>query len=164
MSVPGRLAALVVFSIVAVFSAACGPTVDLRKGLQIGVISTGWVDAGVVDGKNKLVPAVTFTLRNVSDQTLVVLQINASFRRANEKVEWRSELVPIAGSEGLAPGAVTKVQVVKSQVGYTGTEPRADMLKNSAFVDATVQLSAKYGSTQWAIVGAYPIARQLLTP
>ena len=94
MSVPGRLAALVVFSVVAVFSVACGPTVDLKKGLQIDVLSSGWADAGVVGGQNKLVPTVTFTLKNISDQKLVVLQINASFRRANEKVEWRSELVP----------------------------------------------------------------------
>jgi len=37
------------------------------------------------------------------------------------------------------------------------------MLKNAQFVDAKVQLFAKYASTQWVKVGEYPIARELLT-
>ena len=32
-----------------------------------------------------------------------------------------------------------------------------------AIIDAKVELQAKYGSTQWARIGTYPIARQLLT-
>jgi hypothetical protein len=37
------------------------------------------------------------------------------------------------------------------------------MLQNSHFVDAKMELFAKYGSTQWVRVGMYPIKRQLLT-
>ena len=40
---------------------------------------------------------------------------------------------------GLAPGAHLASRVtVDSQLGYTGTEPRADMMNNSQFVDAKV--------------------------
>ena len=39
----------------------------------------------------------------------------------------------------------------------------AIMLQNSHFVDAKVELFAKYGSTQWARVGTYPVTRQLIT-
>ena len=52
----------------ALLGSGCGgPTVDLTKGLQIDVVDTGWFDAGVVDGKNKLVPTVSFTVKNISD-------------------------------------------------------------------------------------------------
>jgi hypothetical protein len=164
MSAPGRLAALVVLSAVSLLSAACGPAVDLKKGLQVAVLSTGWADAGRVEGKNKLVPALTVTLKNLSDQKLVVLQINAIFRRLNEKEEMGSALLPVVGSEGLTVGATTKVLTIKSQLGYTSDEEtRAEMLKNSHFVDASVQLFAKYGSTQWTLIGEYPITRQLLS-
>jgi hypothetical protein len=164
MFASGRLAALiVVLFAVSVLCTACGPAVDLKKGLQVQLVSTGWADAGLVDGKNKLVPAVTFTLKNLSDQKLVVLQINAIFRRVNEKEEMGSGLLPVIGSDGLAPGASTKALTIKSQLGYTsGEETRFEMLKNSHFVDASVQLFAKYGSTQWTLVGEYPIVRQLL--
>ena len=37
------------------------------------------------------------------------------------------------------------------------------MLQNSQFVDAKVDLFAKYGSAQWTQVGEFPITRQLIT-
>jgi hypothetical protein len=144
-------------------SAACGPTVDLTKGLQVLDVSTGWFDAGIVNGQNKLVPVVSFKLKNLSDQTLASLHVNAVFRRVAEKDELGTAFVTAAGSQGLAPGATTATLTAKSQHGYTGTEPRQEMLRNSHFVDARVELSAKYGSTQWVRIGDYPIARQLIT-
>ena len=148
----------------AVCSVACGPAVDLTKGLQIAVVNTGWYDAGIVNGQNKLVPSISFTVKNVSDQKLVSLQVNALFRRVSENDEWGSELAIAAGSAGLSPGDISSVLTVRSPRGYTGSDQsRQEMLQNSHFVDAKVDLFAKYGSTQWTRVGTYPIARQLLT-
>src|ERR1700738_4460037 len=147
-----------------VSSVACGPTVDLTKGLQVNILSTGWYDLGIVNGQTKLVPTVTFTLHNVSDQTLVTLQINALFRRVTENTEWGSGFLTAVGSQGLAPGATTDPITIKSQLGYTGSDQsRQEMLQNSQFVDAKVELFAKYGSTQWVKVGTFPITRQLMT-
>jgi hypothetical protein len=141
----------------------CGPAVDLTKGLQVEIVNTGWFDAGIVNGQNKLVPSVTFRLKNVSDQKLVALQVQALFRRLNENDEWGNGFVSVVGSEGLAPGATTPPVTIRSQLGYTGSDQsRQDMLKNSHFVDGKVELFAKYASTQWAPVGTYPITRQLL--
>jgi hypothetical protein len=145
-------------------SVACGPTVDLTKGLQVTIANSGWYDLGIVNGQNKLVPMVTFTLRNTSDQKLVTLQINALFRRVTENTEWGSGFVTVVGSQGLAPGATTDPVTIKSQLGYTGSEQsRQEMLQNTHFVDAKVELFGKYGSTQWVLLGTYPITRQLLT-
>jgi len=143
----------------------CAPPVDLTKGLQVENVSTGWFDAGLVNGQNKLVPSVSFTLKNVSDQNLPVLQVQATFRRITEAQEvWQTEFKSVAGSEGLAPGATTRALVVNSTIGYTGSgESREDMLKNSHFVDAEVELLAKYGSVQWKSLAKYPVARRLLT-
>jgi hypothetical protein len=141
---------------------ACKPAVDLTKGLQILDVSGGWHDAGVSNGQNKLVPTVTFKLHNVSDQSLGTLQVNALFRRVNEKDEWGSGYKTVAGSSGLAPGATTGPITIVSQLGYTGSEPRLEMMQNSHFVDAKVELFAKYGSVQWARLGEFPITRRLL--
>ncbi len=127
-------------------------------------MSTGWFDAGLVNGQNKLVPAISFTLKNTSKQRLVSLQVNALFRRVTEKDEWGSGVWRGPGSVGLASGAVTGPLSILSPRGYTGSnESREEMLRNSHFVDANVELFAKYGSTQWKRVGQYPIARTLLT-
>ena len=144
-------------------SVACGPTVDLTKGLQVTIVNSGWYDLGIVNGQNKLVPTVTFTLHNVSDQKLVTLQVNALFRRVSENTEWGSGFLTVVGSAGLAPGATTDPITIKSQNGYTGSDQsRQEMLQNTQFVDAKVELFGKYGSTQWVRLGTYPTTRQLL--
>ena len=155
-------ASLWVIFFAAIATASCGPTVDLSKGLEVVDVSTGWWDAGVVDGQNKLVPTVTFKFKNVSDQKLDVLQANVVFRRVTEDKEWGSAFVKVTGTEGLSPGATSPSQTVKSQLGYTGTESRQQMLANSQFVDAKIQLFAKYANTQWQKVGEYTVPRTLI--
>jgi len=159
-----RASARLLLCLAIVSSAACGPTVDLTKGLQVTVADSGWYDLGIVNGQNKLVPTVVFTLHNVSDQTLGTLQINALFRRVGENTEWGSGFLTVVGSEGLAPRAASNPVTIKSQLGYTGSDQsRAEMLQNTHFVDAKVELFGKYGSTQWVLLGSYPITRQLLS-
>ena len=91
-----------------------------------------------------------------------MLQVNAVFRRVGETEEWGNRFLTAVGSDGLASGATTDAIIINSPLGYTGTEPRVDMFNNSHFVDAKVDLFAKYGSTQWNRIGEYPIARQLI--
>jgi hypothetical protein len=150
--------------VLTVAATACGPTVDLTTGLKVTVTETGWYDAGIINGQNKLVPTVIFSLTNLSDQKLMTLQVNALFRRVNEDKEWGSGFVTAAGSRGLAPGATTDPLVVRSQLGYTGSDQsRQEMLQNTHFVDAKVELFAKYSNIQWVRMGEFPIERKLLT-
>ena len=67
-------------------------------------------------------------------------------------------------SAGLAPGAVTDTVLVKSNLGYTGSDQtRQEMLQNSQFVDARAEFSAKYGSIQWARLAEFPVTRTLIS-
>jgi hypothetical protein len=167
-SLPIAAAAATVLRLVAVAgmaaaAAGCEKPIDLARALQVEEVSSGWHDVGLVDGKNKLVPSVTLKVKNISDRPLTVLQLNVLFRRVTEDTtEWGSGFVTVAGSSGLSPGAISDPITVKSQLGYTGTEARVDMMKNSAFVDAKAQVFAKYASAQWVKIGEYPITRTLL--
>lgn len=145
-------------------STACGPAPDISKAVQITDVTTGWFDVGITNGQNKLVPSVTFKLRNVSDEPITVLQANVLFHRVNSAEEWGDGFLKVTGTEGLAPGATTDPLNVKSPLGYTSDAPRADMLKHSQFVDAKVRILAKSGSGNWTPLGEYPIERRLLTP
>jgi len=160
MRAPVRLSVLAL----TILASACAPAVDVKKALQVEVVNSGWFDAGIANGQNKLVPSLTITVKNVSDQRLPVVQLNALFRRVSEQDEWGSAFLTAAGSEGLAPGATTPPLTLKSNLGYTGADQsREEMLHNSHFVDAKVELFAKYGSMQPTRMGEYPITRQLLT-
>lgn len=135
---------------------------EVEKDLRITDVETGWYDAGIVDGQNKLVPSVTFRIQNVSQEPIEDVQINAIFRRVNEQEAWGDRLVRGIGDEGLEPGATGQPLVVRSERGYTGLEPRAQMLKNSQFVDAKVELFGKHGSRTWVKIGEFPIDRDLI--
>jgi hypothetical protein len=135
---------------------------DVEQDLRITAVDTGWYDVGIVDGQNKLVPSVSFQIQNISPEPIEDVQINAVFRRVNEPEAWGDRLVRGIGDEGLAAGATGKPLVVRSERGYTGTEARAQMLKNSNFIDAKVELFGKHGSRTWVKMGEYAIDRELI--
>src|SRR5262245_62135039 len=140
-----------------------GPAVDLTRTLHVEVVDSGWYDEGVVNGQNKLVPSISVRLKNNSDQKLIVLQLNSLFRQIDAKEEWGSRFLAVAGSEGLPAGATTPVILLKSQNGYTGSgETRQEMLQNSHFVDAKVEVFAEYASTQWVKMGEFQIQRKMV--
>jgi len=117
----------------------------------------------MVDGKHKIVPAATFVLKNVSDQKLGLVQVNAVFRQIGDPKEWSSAYVPNAARE-LAPGASTGPITVRGEKGYTSEDPAESMLHNAQFVDATLELLVRSGSSGWAKLGDYPIDRKLIVP
>lgn len=150
--------------VLALVAAGCGgPTIDLKTALQTAELSTGWLDEGVVNGQNKIVPSATFKFKNVSAQTISTLQGNVIFRRTGENDELGNGFVRVTGTEGLAAGASSQTLTVSSQHGYTSVETRQQMLQNPLFVDAHVQIFAKHGSTQWTLIGDYPVERRVIT-
>jgi hypothetical protein len=140
---------------------ACGPQIDLAKAIAPESVTTGWTDGGGGAGKNRIVPVVSFRLKNVSDRRLGQLQVNAVFRRGADTAEWSAGYLPNAARE-LPPGAETGERTVAGQQGYTGTDDREAMLRNSHFVDATADLFVKAGSSQWTRIAEFPVARQLV--
>jgi len=145
---------------------ACGRSSggNITQLVNATEVKTGWYDAGVENGLNKLVPTLVLSLKNVGSEPLANVQLNAVIRRAGETEEWGGAFTKAIGNEALPPGTATKPIVLRSNLGYTGIEPRAQMLKNSQFVDAHIQLFAKHGGEQWVKLGEWPIARELLTP
>jgi hypothetical protein len=143
---------------------SCGRNFDVEKVLKISDVHTGWYDAGIQEGKNKLVPSISFKLQNVSDGTVDSVQVNAIFRRVGEPEAWGEHFATAIDRDGLPAHQVTPGFVVlRSNLGYTGTESRLQMLQNKQFVDAKVEVFGKHGSRTWQKLGEYPIDRQLLT-
>jgi hypothetical protein len=111
------------------------------------------------------VPSVSFTLTNTGSDAWGPMQVNCIFKRLGDPEEWSTVLVrgTAAGANDLKAGATTPPIVVRAPQGYTGTQPRADILSNRLFVDAKVEIFGKSGSANWVKLGEYPVTRQLLT-
>ena len=150
--------------VAAVLVAGCGHDFDVEKALKLTDVHTGWYDAGIQDGKNKLVPSITLKLQNVSDEPVESVQVNAIFRREGETQAWGEHFVTAIDRDGLPAHQTTPGELVlRSNLGYTGTESRLQMLQNKQFVDAKVEIFGKHGSRTWQKLGEYKIDRQLLT-
>ena len=140
---------------------SCAASVDLKEAVQVTDVSTGWFDAGIVDGKNKLVPNLTFRLRNTSDQDLSAVSFNVMFRfadTADVHDEIFKQRIPFENRQ-------TELITVRSQNGFTGDPPqsRLEMLQNSAFRDMDAILLVRQASAQWVELHRVRVERRLLT-
>jgi len=160
-----RATALSLVASAALISISCGASVDAVAALEPIDVVTGWYDDGIIaPGKNKLVPSVSLKLRNKTDRELKSIQINAIFRRVGEQEMWGEYFGwAIPRTQPLAAGASTNTLVMRSTLGYTGDQPRMQMLQNKEFVDAKVEIYLKQGSKVLAKLAEYPIQRQLIT-
>jgi hypothetical protein len=153
-----------VLILVSVAALGCGRGVDPLTALEATDVVTGWYDDGIVEGnKNKLVPSISFKLRNKSDNAVRSVQVNAIFKRGDEPEPWGEHYAWAIQGEPLPSGETTQDIVLRSGLGYTGEQPRQQMLQNKEFVDAKVQIFLKQGSRVWAKLAEFPIERQLLT-
>jgi hypothetical protein len=140
---------------------SCAASVDVKEALQVADVSSGWFDAGIVDGKNKLVPNLTFRLRNTSDHDLSAVSINVVFRFADSgdvHDEIFKQRIPFENKQ-------TDLVTVRSQNGFTGDPPqtRLEMLKNSLFRDMDAVLLVRQASAQWIELHRVRVERKLLT-
>src|SRR5262245_24529427 len=137
---------------------------EVEKDLKIVNVHTGWYDAGSLSGgRNRLVRSTSLELQNVSDRDIASVQMQAVFRRVGEQEAWGDHFVRAIDTNGLAAGATTKPIILRSPLGYTGSDSRVRMLQNQEFIDANVTILGKHGRRTWAKMGEYQIDRQLLT-
>lgn len=143
----------------------CGPQPDLKQLKVIPQLS-GYYDLGVVQqgpnvGENKLVPSVTFQLKNEGSLPVSYVDLALDFWRVSDDGPLDSTLIEAIGRKALEPGATSETLTVRASVGYTSLNARADFFINSQFVDFKVRLFARK-SGRTASVGELAIERRLI--
>lgn len=154
----------VALALVAVAALAAGcRSVDIGEVVTAIDLSGGWYDDGVVDGKNRLLPSVSFRLEKSTSEEIGPLAVNVLFKRlvAGEEEQW--EDVYLQRVEFIE-GNRTRLLTVRAPNGYSAEPPqsRADMLQHSQFVDARAIVMVRQGST-WIEVGRLDLPRTLIT-
>jgi hypothetical protein len=149
-----------------VLVASCSRPVDLKQALEVTDTSSGWYDAGIVEGKNKIVPSVTFRLRKNMDVNLDGVALNVVFRQSpapgtSTEEDWDEVYIQNAQ---FTDGSQTAPLVVRPKAGYTGDPPqtRLEILSHSQFRDVRAHVFAKHRSSQWIELGTIAVQRQLL--
>jgi hypothetical protein len=166
MFLRGSLRTLVILVPLALSSASCTPSADLKQALEVTDTGSGWYDAGIVDGKNKVVPTVSFRLRKKADVDLDGVSLNVVFRHppaagSTDEEDWDEVFIQNAT---FSEGSQTPLLTVRAEKGYTGEPPqsRLEMLKNSYFRDVRARIFAKHSASQWVDIGSIDVQRQLI--
>ncbi|MEX2273661.1 MAG: hypothetical protein WD690_19500 [Vicinamibacterales bacterium] len=161
----GRLlvaAPIALIAMTAALAAACGSTGNVQD-LELQDISSGYFDEGVVNGENKIVPTITFKLRNKGTAPVSTVQTNTIFQAEGADGPMDEVLTRAVGTDGVTPQQSTASITVRSTIGYTSQQPRAEMLKNSQFRDVRVKVFGKSGSGSWTLLGESVVDRRILT-
>lgn len=145
---------------------SCSRSVDVKQALEVADATSGWYDAGIVNGKNKIVPSVTFRLKKKPDADLAGVALNVVFRHpaspgTNLEEDWDEVFIQRADFKGANE---TDPLTVRTEKGYTGDPPqsRLDILQHSQFRDVRARIFAKFSSSQWVEIGAVEVQRQLI--
>jgi len=150
----------------AMLAASCGSEIDYKQVLQVTDLGGGWYDAGIVDGKNKLVPSMSFRIRKAADAPINTISLNIIFKRVSPDKKTDEDLDEVFLQKvEFSEGNQTPLLTVRPQHGYTGDAPqtRAQILEHSQFWDGRAVVFVKQSSTTWVDLIRYDIPRVLIT-
>src|SRR5262245_43872926 len=95
---------VVVLSVVAAIAqTGCGsaePPAD--KALQVTDVVTGWLDDGIRGGENKLVPIISYKVKNAGSGPVTYVSFNAVFKVIDDPEELGAALLKGIDGSGLA--------------------------------------------------------------
>jgi hypothetical protein len=140
--------------------ASCS-TVNLTEAIEVTDVISGYYDNGMKDGMNHLVPMITFSLKNTTDQPLNSVQLTVAFWAEGKDGELDSRQVVGIGGTAVQPGQSTDSITVRSSVGFTLAQPRAELFTHPEFVDWTVKMFARRSGRIFAI-GEFKVDRRLI--
>jgi len=153
---------LLVASVVLAGAAACEGNVNLSEALEVTGVLSGYYDNGVTaDGKNHLLPSITFSLKNKSARPVADVDLNVAFWQEGADGENDSVFARGIGSTPVQPGAVSEPLTVRPPHGYTLEQPRADLFTHSLFKDFTIKIFAKRGGRIFPL-GQFKVDRQII--
>ena len=157
-----RTAVLVLAGALFAASAACGPEPDLATALKLTPGITGYRLAGVDSmGQNRLLPSITFQLKNEGGIPMTYVDINVSFWQEGAVGETDSKLIRGITDKPLEPGASTESITVDASIGYTSMVTTEQAFTSELYKPFIVKIFAKRrGKT--TMLGEYPVDQRVL--
>jgi hypothetical protein len=142
-------------------AAACGPQPDLRT-LKLLPTMSGYYDDGVQpDGQNRLLPSLTFQVKNEGNLPVANVDLVLAFWEVGADGENDSKQIRGIGNTALEPGQTSEALTVRASIGYRSPAPRAEFFSNSFFKGFTVKVFAKLRGRTTPI-GEFPVEPRLL--
>jgi len=141
---------------------ACGPEPDLRKSLKLIPTISGYYDDGVLpSGEARLLPSMTFQLKNEGDLPIDHVDLVIAYWEVGADGENDSNQIKGIGSTALAPGQTSEPMTVRASIGYKAFGARADFFTSVRYRGFIIKVFAKRkGKT--TPLGEFPVEQRVL--
>jgi hypothetical protein len=137
---------------------------DLEGAFELLDVETKWVEKSYQPWPPKLVlvPAISFKIKNVSEEPLKYLYVNANFKFRDDVANLGDGFIEAIRGEPLMPGATSENILLKSTHGIDGQN--LEHFKSSPFFQSKtvdVKVFAKSQGSQYIPVGEWEVSKNI---
>jgi hypothetical protein len=137
---------------------------ELEGSFELMDIETKWVEKTFQQWPPKLilVPAISFKIKNVSDEPLKYVYFNANFKFRDDVANLGDSFIEAIRGEPLMPGETSKSILMKSTQGLDGQN--LEHFKSSPFFQSKivdVKVFAKSQGSQYIPVGEWEVSKNI---
>ncbi|MDD1648738.1 MAG: hypothetical protein LUQ42_05580 [Methanomicrobiales archaeon] len=134
---------------------------EVKDSIQVLDLESKWVEKEVSAEGVKIVPVVTFKIKNIGKRELEYVNLEGIFE-FEETGKPHSDGFDQIGKEPLLPGQVSRQIVIKSNFGYTGSSKEAFIINKDNWQKMYVRIYANTrGSGHVRIVEKFPIKQEI---
>lgn len=137
-------------------------TEELKTYFEVIDMKTKWVEKYYQPWppKLKLVPSISFRVKNLTDKPLRYVYFNAVFKQKGDVENLGDDLKAAIGKKPLMPGEVSDVIFMKSNFGVEG-KLLSDFKNNLGWKTCMVNLFIKLKGSRYALLGEWEISREI---
>lgn len=137
---------------------------DLEGAFELVDVETKWVEKTYQPWPPKLVlvPAISFKIKNISEEPLKYVYVNANFKFRDDVAILGDGFIQAIGAEPLMPGDTSKIILLKSTHGIDGQN--LEHFKSSPFFQSKivdVKVFAKSQGSQYIPVGEWEVSKNI---
>ncbi len=132
---------------------------EVEESLQVVWQDSRWVDKEVTSTEVKIVPIISFKIKNVGPRPLSHINVIGVFSLEEDGQQLGEEKV-LSLADTLSPGQESAEVVFKSSTGYAASSKEAFARNEKEWKPVKVKLMARVGAVM-ATLGEYPIKRQI---
>ncbi|MCK4931067.1 MAG: hypothetical protein KAT01_02800 [Candidatus Aminicenantes bacterium] len=135
---------------------------DLEASIEVVDVDTFWTDKYYQPWPPRLilVPAISFRVKNVTDQPLKYINFNANFRFMGDFENLGDAFLAAIRNDPVPPGEKSDVITLKSNYGVEG-RTLATFKDNPHWKTVFVRLFAQSKGSQFLSMGKYEISRKI---
>jgi hypothetical protein len=135
---------------------------DLKTSIEIVDVKTKWVkkEYRVWPPMLKLAPAITFRVKNLTEEPLQYINFNAIFKFRGEREDFGSSFVAAIRKDPIPPGELSHEITMTCNYSVEGKNV-ADFKSNPGWKTVHVRMYAKSKGSQFAPVGEWNVSRDI---